>query len=331
MKRVIISGLLTGCIALTSFVSFAQKENSDQKKSREIIIRSNGDKDNKMKIEIDGDKITVNGKPLSEFHNGDVSIIERDRIDKGSRNFLLTPQDGDMNWELLNDDVKNSTAFLGVITEKSIGGVKINEVLKETGAQKGGLQKGDIITKIDDKSISTPEDLIEAVRSHKPSDEIKIYYKRNDKNNNVKVKLGENKQQKRTRFFRNDNDFGNGNNYDYNFQMPPMPKMPNMPKTYFKYFRNDNVKLGVKVEDMQNNNGAKILNVAEGSAADQAGLKKDDVIIEINGEKVDGVDDLRAKLMDAEDKETYTIKAKRNETLMNFDIKIPKPVNSADL
>ncbi|MEO6289829.1 MAG: PDZ domain-containing protein [Ginsengibacter sp.] len=328
MKRVIISGLLTGCIALTSFVSFAQKENSDQKKSREIIIRVNGDKDNKMKIEIDADKITVNGKPLSEFHNRDVSIIERDRIDKGSRNFLLTPQDGDMNWELFDEDAKNPTAFLGVITEKATGGAKINEVLKETGAQKGGLHKEDIITKIDDKNISTPEDLMEVVRSHKPNDEIKIYYKRNDKNNNVKVKLGENKQQKRIRIFRNENDFGNDNNYDYNFQMPPMSKIP---KTFFKYFRNDNVKLGVKVEDMQNNNGTKILNVAEGSAADKAGLKKDDVITEINGEKVDGVDDLRAELMDAEDKETYTIKVKRNDILMNFDIKIPKSVNSADL
>ena len=80
-----------------------------------------------------------------------------------------------------------------------------------------------------------------------------------------------------------------------------------------------------------NNNGAKILNVAEGSAADKAGLKKDDVITEINGEKVDGVYDLRAELMDAEDKETYTIKVKRNDILMNFDIKIPKSVNSADL
>ncbi|MEO8569868.1 MAG: PDZ domain-containing protein, partial [Ginsengibacter sp.] len=99
---------------------------------------------------------------------------------------------------------------------------------------------------------------------------------------------------------------------------------------FFKYFRNS-VKLGVKVEDAPDNTGARILSVEEGSAADKAGLKKDDIITELNGDKVTNVDEVRSQLMDAEDKENFNLKAKRNNTDMNFEIKIPKAVNSADL
>ena len=58
--------------------SWAQGPSPKEKKSEEIIIRRNGDKDNKMTIQVDGDSITVNGKPLSEFHDGDVTVMKRD-------------------------------------------------------------------------------------------------------------------------------------------------------------------------------------------------------------------------------------------------------------
>ena len=74
MKKLIISGFITACIILSSVAVFAQKEKdkSDKKVSKEIIIRKNGDKDTKMKIEIDGDNVIVNGKPLSDYKDGDV-------------------------------------------------------------------------------------------------------------------------------------------------------------------------------------------------------------------------------------------------------------------
>ena len=45
MKKIILPGLITICIALSSVVVFAQKEKIEKKGSREIIIRNNGDKD----------------------------------------------------------------------------------------------------------------------------------------------------------------------------------------------------------------------------------------------------------------------------------------------
>ena len=73
-----------------------------------------------------------------------------------------------------------------------------------------------------------------------------------------------------------------------------------------------------------------ILNVEEGSAADKAGIKKDDIITEVNGEKVNNVDDIRSQLNNSENREQYTIKAKRNNVDMNFEVKVPKKLKTAD-
>lgn len=335
MEKKFITGILASCFLLVSVTGSAQADKTDKNKSREkeIIIRSKGDKDSKMTIEINGDQVKVNGKPLSEFNNEDVSIIERGRIRRGEHNFLMAPPGGGNSFDFFNgDEDAPAKAFLGVISEKTNDGVKISEVLKESGAEKSGLKEGDIITKVDDKTIASPEDLMEAIRSHKPNDEVKIFYKREGKNSSLNVKLGETKQRVTIfKNFRGENDLGDSDRFNYNFRMPSMPGMPDLPNNHVRGFMRNNIKMGVKVEDAENNAGAKIIEVETGSAADKAGLKKDDLITEMNGEKVNDVNDLKSELWNRNNKENFTLKAKRNGSLMSFEIKIPGPVNSADL
>ena len=45
--------------------------------------------------------------------------------------------------------------MLGVITEKTDEGVKIQDITKESGAEKAGLKEGDIITKWMIKKLTT--------------------------------------------------------------------------------------------------------------------------------------------------------------------------------
>ena len=85
-----------------------------------------------------------------------------------------------------------------------------------------------------------------------------------------------------------------------------------------------------QIEDADNAGGAKITTVEEGSAADKAGLKKNDIITEVDSKKVKNIEDAREQILQT-DKDNYSIKAKRGSTEMNFEIKIPKKVNSADL
>jgi serine protease Do len=334
MKKYIFFAVFFVTAVLLSTNSQAQKPETRDKKTKEIIIRKNGDKNTKMTIEIDGDNITVNGKPLSDYHGDDVSIIKRDFMRDRSRNFLWSPEnDEDMDVNVFDNDMENegSRTFLGVITEKATDGVKITNVIKGSSAEKAGLLKDDIITQLNDKKINSPEDLMEAVKSYKPEDNVKIDYLRNNKKKDLKVKLGETKEKNRKFFFKDDSHIMNGNGF--NFKMPQMHKMPNLPNMHYNYnFWNKNhPKLGIKIEDTENGSGAKILNVEEGSAADKAGLKKDDIITEINDKKVENVDEIREQLNEADDKESLNVKAKRNNTEMNFEVKIPKERNSADL
>ena len=220
--------------------------------------------------------------------------------------------------------------FLGVLTEKADDGVKINEVVKGSAAEKSGLLKGDIITKLGDKETNSPEDLMDAVKSHKAGDEVKVYYTRDNKKKDAKVKLGETKGNKNISIYKT---FGPemGNN-DFNFKMAPMPRMnDNFNNNLFKFRYDRKPKLGLKIEDTENSNGVKILNVDEGSPADKAGLKKDDIITSVNGEKVNSVEEIMDKVNDSEDHQNLTIKAMRNNSEMNFEVKIPKKLNSANL
>ena len=60
-------------------------------------------------------------------------------------------------------------------------------------------------------------------------------------------------------------------------------------------------------------------------------MQKDDIVTEIAGEKINNTDEAREQLQENKDKFSYTIKAKRNGTEMNFEVKIPKKLKTVDL
>jgi S1-C subfamily serine protease len=63
----------------------------------------------------------------------------------------------------------------------------------DISAQVGGQQVqlgGDIITKVEDKTVATADDLAGVIQSHKPGDEVKIAYLRDGKEHTTTVKLG---------------------------------------------------------------------------------------------------------------------------------------------
>lgn len=74
-------------------------------------------------------------------------------------------------------------------------GVLVRAIIQGSGAEKAGMEQGDIITKIDGKVINTIEEVIEIVRSHKLGDvlEVEVYGNLN-RYRTVKVKLTESQQ-----------------------------------------------------------------------------------------------------------------------------------------
>jgi serine protease Do len=221
------------------------------------------------------------------------------------------------------DENEAKKTFLGVTTEKADGGAKITEVIEASAAEKAGLKQGDIITKIDKEKVTDGNNLAKIISGKKPKDEIKIYYKRDGKETNTKATLGERKEKRSMNFsFK-----GNPNNMMRSFHFPPAPPTP----------PNEDMVDGIPPPEVADNfmqqfeRNVKVIDVDDESAAATAGLKKDDIITEINGIKINNTDDARDQLKPKEGKLNYTIKAKRNGKEMSFDVKIPKKLKTADL
>lgn len=82
------------------------------------------------------------------------------------------------------------TAFLGVGPQATNGGVEIASIGANSPAARAGLQEGDVITAIDDTSITTETALRAAIQSHDPGDSVTVHYTRDGTAATVKVTLG---------------------------------------------------------------------------------------------------------------------------------------------
>lgn len=319
MKTIFLSAVFTACCGLLSLNGFAQNEQPQSKKNEEIIIRKNGEAPSKMLIAIDSNNITINGKPLSDY-DGNVTVLKRNFMG-GEGNNIFNPGQSNTIYP------DNNTAFLGVLTAKNDKGAVIKNVVDGSAAKNAGLQEGDIITKVNDINISSPEDLRSAIGAKKAGDNVTITYLRNGKEQTKKVELGKNESNAIT--LNSDNMQGMMGNMmplnNYNFRMPQMSQSFN-----FNNF-NNRPKMGLRIEDTENGDGVKILDVEQGSAAAKAGLKKDDIVKEINGEKVNNVDDVMSQINQSTNKNNYTIKATRGGNEKSFDIVIPKELKKIDL
>ena len=59
-----------------------------------------------------------------------------------------------------------------------------------TGAADAGLQRGDVITKLDDTEIESGDDLSGVIDGKKPGDTMKVTYVRDGESHTVTVTLG---------------------------------------------------------------------------------------------------------------------------------------------
>lgn len=319
MKTIFLPAIFTACCATFAVSGFSQLKQPRIQKNEEIIIRKNNPADTgKTIIEIDSNVVTINGQPLSDY-NGDVTITRR-------RNFMGGANGGDFSRQPHVLMMDNNAAFLGVYSTKTDNGVIINSVLDSSSAKKAGLEKGDIITKVGDKEITSPEDLRTAIQAYKPGDKVTINYLRDGHKKSAKVELG--KSPATSKKFNIElrkelmNGFGNGNNY--NFRTPPMSP------PHFN-FNNNRPRIGLQIQDTENNSGVKIQNVLPGSPADKAGLKEGDIITEMNGEKVNDVDNVMSKINGADHSGNFKIKVLRDKKEMNFDVHIPRPLKTTNI
>jgi len=343
MKRFALRFAIPALLATVAIPSFAQdvkakeKEAKDTKKEVEeiTIIRKSDDK-TKTVVEINGDKITVNGKPIEDLKDGDITVRRGKYKTMEGLNYYGTPRTRaggqSFNWD--NGDgfnmyhVEEDRAMLGVVTEDAEGGVKVTEITDESAAKKAGIKEGDIITKIGDTKIEDPDQLSEAVRKHKPGEKVTVTLLRDKKEQKVTAELGKWKGV-------NSFSYGPGQNFkmempDYELLAPKIQAMPRMRGQAWSY-SGGAPRLGLSVQDTDDGKGVKVIDVDDESNAAKAGLKENDIITNFNGTEVNGADEVAKLVKENKDKPTISLKIKRDGKVQTVEVKMPRKLKTADL
>lgn len=193
MKKLIISVFFLSSIMMAQenviVKKFVKGENENEKEIEVLISNDNL----KIEVESDGEEQVYNvdlknTKALQELLEDlsskgiDVNIMDKPDMPMPppmhKRGFLgvgltdLTPQ--------LED-------FFGV---KKGGGVLINNVTKDSPADKAGLKAGDVVIKAGDKKINDSADLSRFVRKQGPDSEVKLTILRKSRQRTVEATLG---------------------------------------------------------------------------------------------------------------------------------------------
>ncbi|GAC1570910.1 MAG: PDZ domain-containing protein [Chitinophagaceae bacterium] len=334
------AGVVT-LLALLTAGAFAQQDNKENSTGETtvrhnddiIIIRPKVNIDTKLTIEIKGEDVKVNGKPLSEYKNDDVSISRRKQMTiENNRIAELDAMDADRNRfrggvnvygygdaNNLRNTLNSNKAFLGVGTEKNEAGegVTITSVTDESAAEKAGLKEGDIITKINDIKTGTPEELTKAIGKFNPDEKITVTYKRDKKEQKTTAVLTKRKNAGILTFaapqfqeFKNFN-WDNGSGYNFNWTGKP--------------------RLGLKAQETEDGKGLKVLDVDDESTAEKAGIKEGDIITSFDGTDVNTVGKLSELAKPAIDKGNFKIKLTRDGKQQEIDVKIPKKLKTTSL
>lgn len=93
--------------------------------------------------------------------------------------------------KLLIADGKATYPVIGVnLGQADDDGVRLSRVDGGGPAEDAGLQVDDVVTAIDDQPVSTAEELIVAVRTHRPGDRVSLTYERGGQSRTADVTLG---------------------------------------------------------------------------------------------------------------------------------------------
>jgi serine protease Do len=129
------------------------------------------------------------GGPLFDFNGVVIGIHSRisSATDQNMHVAMTAFQD---EWEGLVDPASKIPAFLGVYTENNEPGALVLEVRDNSPAKKAGIQKDDILQKVNDRDIKDAVDLTDIIRSFRPGTKVKVTLLRDDKKKVIEVNLG---------------------------------------------------------------------------------------------------------------------------------------------
>ncbi len=197
-----------------------------------------------------------------------------------------------------------------------VQGVAIEKVMKDSPAEKAGLQDGDVITRFNGESVTSTRKLTRLISEVAVDHTAELTVLRNGSEQNINVTMG---KRSSSRVFSGNFEFPN-------VEIPrvEMPKieipegiydLEKMPKgtgqnRLFWNFSSSRI-IGVSVSSLtkqlgdyfgvEEGKGLLVNNIVKDSPAERAGLKAGDVIIEVDGQEVKNSFDLVRKINEKKD------------------------------
>jgi serine protease Do len=181
-------------------------------------------------------------------------------------------------------------------------GVLVGDVIEDSPAEEAGIKRGDVIVKVNDKEVNSPEELQDKIRSIEIGEKANVEVVRDGKKISFVVKIGE---------------------------MPTLEEEGEYPKE--KVF---SVQTGLKVETVTSEaakelelprvKGLVITEVIPGSSADDMGLQPGDVILEANRIEMSSVDGWEELINKLEPGDTLLLLVFRSGRTYYVPIKVEK-------
>jgi serine protease Do len=178
-------------------------------------------------------------------------------------------------------------------------GALVADVIPGSAAEAGGIQRGDVIVKFNGKDIDEMNELPRVVASTPVGKEVEVRVLRDGKPMTLKLKVGELKDE---------------------------AAAPTLERT--------KLELGMNVQEitpeiarqlrLSDLGGILVSQVEPGSAADDAGVQRGDIIREVNGQNIRNISDYRSALARAKKSDIIRLLVRRGERNLYLTIRGPK-------
>ena len=317
------SKIIVLSVCIISFIGSnvaAQESQPNKKQKKEIIIHNGSDSTQKMVVIVNGDKITVNGKEYSGDEKNEFIIKRR-------KNGMMPPDafvmDDNSNFFEIEDHDVIDKPSLGVLAGKDEKGAVILEVLPGSAAEKAGLKQNDLILSISGKKITGPQELSETIKAKKPNEKVDIQYLRDGKPQSTSATLQALKSVSKSITVQRPRGA------DRNMFFEDLIEGDMARNGLMENFPNHHPKLGLEIQDTEDDKGVKIIDVEEGSSAEKNGLKNGDIILSIDEQTIENVADAKAAIRT--DKQVLKFNMLREGKPIQFEVKMPKILKKATL
>lgn len=287
---------------------FAQESNrSNRISSKSVTIKGDSIQQSSEVIDVENldhamfilDSIlNKNGIDFNNIQNI-ISEFEFDSENIGELGNMIESMFKDLTYETQKPSAAQK-AVLGVviddytrINDKNEVHPIISEVIKNSSAEKAGLEKNDIIYKMDDKEVHYIQDIFDVMKDKSEGEHLKIHYIRNQDTLEVTATLHACKKQTENWFSLFQDKMGDQDSCSHKKSKPFCEKI---------IIQKSGPRLGVKVTDLDaearkslkaKKGGAMITKVQPRSAAENMQLQMNDVITSINGHEILNIAELK--------------------------------------